>query len=566
MMKNKKNSFTTAIRLSVVLQLLFSLAACSNGEPSGERMNIEFSGAVHYEDKEYSTYGFTGNTNFKPVRHAVVELVDPSNHILDSTVTDESGRYELSGDGYDLRVRVLSQLDSSVGTTVSINDYSGDLYSATYKIDLAKLAEADNQVNIDIDVDADIAGAFNMLDVYTSAIQFIHELTPASMPELNVYWQNKDNRYGTYYCFTSRVSNSCPQGRGIYILGGRSSGGGDTDHFDDDVLLHEFAHYIENMVGAQDSPGGTHYLTENDQDLRLTWSEGLGGFFPAAVKTWLAENHPERLSTSPGLATTYFIDTYGSYVGISMDINNPSAYYCWGGSSNPCFSYSSSEIAVAKILIGVMNEFGSQAIWDVYSSYMATGTVLPATLETFWDGWISQRSPSADEYTGLKAVFNERHVYYQEDDFESDNYVGLYRKLDSCATDSCDGETHYLYHEELDGDKDLVAFDARPGRTYLVETMNLSNAADTYLRILDGDGNVVFDATGAIMANDNRPGTVFCGPYDNPCRIHNDDLMLSSELYFKPVKNGTYYAEVTSSPYRPVSSGRYGTYTLQISY
>ena len=101
-----------------------------------------------------------------------------------------------------------------------------------------------------------------MLDVYASATQFIRELSNAPMPELNVYWQNKSNSYGTYYCFTNRYSRSCPQGKGIYILGGRSSGGGDTDHFDDDVLWHEYAHYLEGMVGAQDSPGGTHYLTE----------------------------------------------------------------------------------------------------------------------------------------------------------------------------------------------------------------------------------------------------------------------------------------------------------------
>lgn len=565
-MKTKNNAKLQQLGIATLFLALVLLSACSGGGSSGEQMSVDISGTIRYEDKQYGTYGFTGETDFKAVRYAPVELVDASNKIVASTVTDASGFYELSGEGSNLRVRVLSQLDSSVGTTVSVNDHGGNLYAATSQIDHASLEENDNVVDITIEVDASIVGAFNMLDVYASATQFIRELSNAPMPELNVYWQDKSNSYGTYYCFTNRYSRSCPRGKGIYILGGKSSGSGDTDHFDDDVLLHEYAHYLEGMVGAQDSPGGTHYLTENDQDLRLTWSEGLGGFFPAAVKTWLAENHPELLSTTPGLATTYFIDTYGTYVGISMDINNPTAYFCRGGTSNPCFSYSSSEIAVAKILIGVMNEFGTQAIWDVYANYMATGTALPATLETFWDGWMAQRSPAVEELANIKAVFNERHVYYEQDNFEMDNYVGLYRKLDSCVNDNCDGETHHLYHEELDGDRDLVAFDARPGQTYLVETLDLSNAADTYLRILDDNGNVVFDAYGTMMANDNRPGTVFCEPYDNPCRIHNDDLTLSSELYFKPAKNGTYYAEVTSSPHRPASSGRYGTYTLQISH
>ena len=565
-MSNNNKIKTTVLRLQILSLVFALLSACSGSGGSGSvETSVEVSGTIRYEDKQYSTYGFTGVTDFKAVRFAIVELVDQRNIIVASTVTDSSGHYELSGFGSDLRVRVLSQLDASVGTTVSVKDHSGSLYSATAVIDPANLEQDNGQLDIDIEVDTSIVGAFNMLDVYASATQFIRELTNKPMPELNVYWQDKSSSYGTYYCFTNRYSNSCPQRRGIYILGGRSSGGGDTDHFDDDVLLHEYAHYLEGMVGAQDSPGGVHYLSETDQDLRLTWSEGLGEFFPAAVKTWMSENHPELLSTTPGLASTYFIDTYGTYVGISMDINNPSAYYCYGASTHPCFSYSSSEIAVAKILVGVMNQFGMQAIWDVYSNYMANGTALPATLETFWDGWMTQRAPTVDELTTLKTVFNERHVYYEHDNFEMDNYVGLYRKMDSCVDVSCDGEIHHLYHEELDGDRDLVAFDARPGRTYLIETFNLSNAADTYLRILDADGNVVFDATGTMMVNDNRPGTVFCEPYDNPCRIHNDDLTLSSELYFKPAKNATYYAEVTSSPNRPASSGRYGTYTLQIS-
>jgi len=564
---NKNNNIKNLIfQIPVILSVLL-LSACSGGGGSNaEYMSVEISGTIRYEDKQYGAYGFTGKTDFKAVRYAPVELVDASDEIVASSVTDGTGSYALSGSGSNLRVRVLSQLDSSVGASVSINNHDGNLYAATFQVDKASLEESDNVVNIDIEVNASIAGAFNMLDVYASATQFIRELSNAPMPDLNVYWQDKSNSYGTYYCFTNRYSRSCPRGMGIYILGGRSSGGGDTDHFDDDVLLHEYAHYLEGMVGAQDSPGGTHYLTENDQDLRLTWSEGLGAFFPAAVKTWLAENNPELLSTTPGLATTYFIDTYGTYVGISMDINNPTAYFCYGGSSNPCFSYSSSEIAVAKILIGTMNEFGTQAIWDVYANYMATGTVLPATLETFWDGWLAQRSPAVEELTRLKAVFNERQVYYEQDNFEMDNHIGLYRKLDTCANDNCNGETHHLYHEELDGDRDLVAFDADSGQTYLIETLGLSNAADTYLRILDNNGNVVFDVNGAMMANDNRPGTVFCEPNDNPCRIRNDDLTLSSELYFKPAKNGTYYAEVTSSPHRPASSGRYGTYSLQISH
>ena len=279
----------------------------------------------------------------------------------------------------------------------------------------------------------------------------------------------------------------------------------------------------------------------------------------------MAQNRPELLSIAEDLPATYFVDTYGSTAGISIDMADPNPLFCpWG---RDCYVYSSSEVAVVKVLIGLMNEFGMQAIWDTYANYMAKGTVLPATLETFWDGWISQRAPGSEELAALQAVFNERKVFYQQDGFEMDNYLGVFRKLSVCDEwdAACDAETHHIYHSSTNSDKDLVAFDAEKGRSYFIETVDLSNGADTYIRILDTSGNLVFDVSGKAMVNDNRPGTEYCGKFDNPCRIHNDDEMLSSELSFNPKKTGTYYVEVTSSSSRPAAAGRYGSYALQIT-
>jgi hypothetical protein len=555
---------SSTLRLFALLCIVLMLPACSGGSSgkSEPQISVSVSGTVRYEDKEYGKYGFNGNTQYKPVRYAVVDLVGSDDRVIDSTVTDETGFYELAGTGPAPRVRVMAQTHETAGIVVAIRNFSGGTYAVTAEPG----NEADDQLlDFDIAADSNVAGAFNMLDVYSVAGEFVSGLTTAGMPGLNVYWQNHSSQYGTYYCSGTRKYSVCPQGKGIYILGGRSTGG-DSDHYDDDVLFHEFAHYIEGMVGAQDSPGGVHYLTENDQDLRLTWSEGLGGFFPAAIKTWLAENQHGTLSIADGLPPTYFVDTYGSHVGISLDIVNPNTIFCpWG---SDCYVYSSSEIAVAKILLGLMDEFGMQAIWDIYANYMAHGTSLAATLETFWDGWLAQRVPTDNELAAVNAVFSDRLVFYQEDTFEHDNEVGgggLFRKSTVCGDSACDGERHYLYHRELGPDRDMVAFDAHPGNSYFIETLDLSNGADTYIRVLDSSGSLVFDSSGKAMTNDDRPGTVYCGDYDNSCRIHNDDLMLSSELTFTPKTGGTFYVEVTTSKTKAAAAGRYGTYTLQIS-
>ena len=479
---------TININAIYLVFIILGTSACSGGGGSdtSQTVTVQISGTVRYEDKLYNKYGFTGTTAYKSIRHVTVDLVGSDDTVINSTVTDDSGRFELAGWGKNPRVRVLAQTDSTIGTVVSVRNFSGNIYAVSKPL----ANPTDSNFNLDVPQSSTLAGAFNMLDVFTNATQFIGQYNKKPMSSLNAFWEYNNNSHGTYFCSGTLGTNSCPQGSGIYILGG-SAGGGDSDQNDDDVLYHEFAHYMEKVVGAGDSPGGTHYLTENDQDLRLTWSEGLGGFFPAAIKTWLEQNHPELLSTDKKLSPTYFVDTYGSYVGISMDFSKPNSVFCPYYSD--CYVYSSNEVAVAKILVGLMNTYGMQAVWNVYANYMASDTSLPASLETFWDGWVAQRSPGTKELNSVTTIFNERLVNYKSDGFESDNDIASNHTQSVCTGSSCAGETHSLYYNTIASDKDIVSFYATSGKSYLVETVDLSNGADTYLRILDQYGNVVID-------------------------------------------------------------------------
>ena len=536
--------------------LVSALSGCGGESAPAQTTEATVSGTVQYQDREYSYSGFTGNKTYKSVRYAIVDLVDGQGHIVDTSVTDDRGRFELAGKGVNLYIRVLSMTSQQAGSVIEVSDYSGVVYAVRQNV------EQEGEVTLDFNIDYEdrIAGAFNILDVYTNASLFVGEVSNSPLPPLKVHWQAASSRYGTYFCQTNYVGGACPQGRGIYLLGGSSSGG-DTDEYDDDVLYHEYGHYLEAAYGAQDSPGGRHYLTDNDSDLRLAWSEGLGGFFPGAVKSWLQENNPERLSTYQGNVSTYFVDTVGSTAAISIDMANPSRMFClWG---RDCFVYSSSEVAVAKVLHGLREAFGMQAVWNVFSDYMSTGTVHPSTLESFWDGWVQQRSPDAQELSLLHDIFEDRLIYYQSDDFESDDDHEDTRKVAACDSETCSGERHYLYNHN-GADLDLIAFDAQSGKSYLIETLDLSNGADTYIRILDDMQNVVVDQNGNIMVNNDRPGTVYCYNYDNPCRIHNDDSMLSSSLLFTPSQSASYFIEVKTSPSKPAAAGRYGSYSLRV--
>ncbi|MDH5324563.1 MAG: hypothetical protein OEZ68_08305 [Gammaproteobacteria bacterium] len=546
----------TIMRLLFVFGFLL-LSACGEDEKTYTPLSVE--GQVRYEDKEYSSNGFTGERFLKPVRFARVELVSGNGRVLDRAVADENGFYSLRGGAEYMYVRVLAFAEAQTGSTIEVRNHSGELYAMRQSVDSA----GGDPVNLDMDITSDhlISGAFNILDVYLNATGYISGLSTQPMPPLRAFWQPQSNRYGTYFCSSSVQSSNCPQGAGVYLLGGYQSGG-DTDEYDDDVLYHEFGHYLESALGILHSPGGRHYISENDSDIRLAWSEGFGGFMPGAVKSWLRQNDSDRLSIPPTLATSYFIDTSGSYAAISLDMAAPSTMFCSMGKD--CFVYSTSEVSVAKILNQLDAQFGSRSWWDTVVTYMAANNRV-ATLETFWDGWMQHRFPGSDEMALVQGIFQDRQVFYIDDSFENDSTLPAANTVVVCEPEPCTTAVRTLYGVNGEVDMDLFRFDAVAGSSYTVETLGLSNGADTFIRILDANGNLVLGASGEPMQNNDRPGTVYCYPFDSPCRVHNDATMLSSVLTFQPLLSAPYWVQISTNPNRPAAAGRYGSYQFKIT-
>lgn len=550
------NLMWTVIRhISLMLVTTLMLSACGE-DNTGTPVTVQ--GTIQYEDKEYSASGFTGNTDFKPVRFAAVDLVDANGNVVGHTRSDEDGNYSVSGTSNYLYVRVLAQTDLQAGAPIQVKNYAGEIYAVKHAV----VPQGNDPLQLDLSISLSVpaSGAFNILDVFTNGARYISQLSSNSLPELTAVWQPFSSRYGTYYCAKVYLSSSCPQGRGVYLLGGYQSGG-DTDEYDDDVLYHEFGHYLEASLGILDSPGGRHYITDNDSDIRLAWSEGFGGFIPGAVKSWLKQYDPQKLSTPQSLSSSYFVDTSGSYAAISLDMGNPSARYCSYG--RDCFVYSTSEVSVAKVLNQIDTVFGSQAWWEAVAGYLVSGTNEAATLETFWDGWLLQRSPDAQELAQLQTILEDRKIYYGADAYELDTLSNTTASIDVCVSSPCTSLNRNLYGGV--NEKDFVRFEAGMGNSYRVETFELSNGADTYIRILDQNYNLVYDNSGLAIQNNDRVGTVYCYPFDNPCRIHNDATMLSSSVVFTPSISGTYIIEIKTNPSRPSAAGRFGSYHLKVT-
>jgi len=525
------------------------VSATPASSPSG---TVTISGTIEYQDKEYGLSGFTGNTPYKAVRYAEVDLVTAaSNSTITTGITTSAGSYLItlpSPTTTEMYVRVKSIATVTGDAPILVKSLSP--VSALYAAASSNFAPTgDTTVNINIPVTSSAGGAFNILDVLTSGYEFIDTWAGSTPYSLSAYWQ-QGNLYGTYYC-----DSGCSPGPGIYVL---SSTSGDTDEYDDDVIWHEFGHFTAAHFSQDDSQGGAHSFPDNDLDLRLSWSEGWGDFYPGAIKRWLKGVDPGRLSSAPTLTLSQYIDTVGSVAGISFDLGNPGA--------SP-FYYSSNEVAVAKVLLDLHTAYGMQSIWDVISSgSFAPTPPRPVNLEAFWNEW-KLRGTFAGERINLENIYSGRMIYYKELAFEAagdDLYSSVTRTVSIPFT-----EQNTLYKANGTPDKDVFRFSAAASQKFTIQTTTigtLKNGADTYIRILNSVGS----PTTFFNDNWNSLGSIYGSCVSN-CPPNGDIFTsspapLASKVNFTAPSPGTYYVEVsTTSTNLPPSAGQYGTYTLTIT-
>jgi hypothetical protein len=524
-----------------VASFLYSCSGDGTGYPyvpAPPSIEATVSGTVLYEDKEYGhLVGFTGVTSLKPVRHALVEVVDAADGaVLGTGLTNSGGGFEVAAlliNGGIAYVRVVADTSTSTAPPVTVRTASG---GSIYSVQGAGFASNSASIVSDISIPASgpAGGAFNILDVMTAAGQFVNGISGLTPPPLTARW-SQGVATVTYFSLLT----------GDIIVTGGSA---DTDEYDDDVLWHEYGHFIADAFSTDDSPGGLHSFDQNDLDLRLSYSEGWGGYFQGAVKRWLLfdPDLSQVLSLASGTPPTHYVDT--DYTGTynSKDFGNP------GGSP---YLYSSNEVAVAKALLDLDLDplYGPEAVWGVFNSI--GDYLLPseqATLEAFWDGWVDTHG--ATPFTN--SILMGREIYYMEDSFEND---GLPDNLRLLAVNDVSGEEHYLYSNSLLWDTDYVAFNATSTGDYTVETFCMRNGADTYLALLDPSKALISG-----QYNDDTFNAAVCGG--------SNFAQYSSRVTYTISTPGIYYAMVnTSQAIKPVFppslpyQGRYGTYTIRVT-
>lgn len=300
--------------------------ACGEGIPAASQSEPEYctgvslgagsgaltvTGTARYEYREATSSGLSGGTlPTRKIRHAEVRVLNSSGSVVRCVETDDNGdfTFNVPNDGQAYTVMVSARAKNSHANVSVMNTPDKNVpytvnksvtASGTSPKSMGTLtAEGRNTV---------VGGAFNIYDQIVKAQEFLKTETSSNCAGVNgphrncatynpltdpsggtakasVYWKKGFNPNEYFVCDSSGLSFYLPQTNQLYILGGVDDDvdNEDTDHFDNSVIVHEFAHFLEDQYAASDSPGGSHN-GNSIIDPRLAWSEGWANFFQAAA-------------------------------------------------------------------------------------------------------------------------------------------------------------------------------------------------------------------------------------------------------------------------------------------
>jgi hypothetical protein len=514
-----------------VFALILSLHGCGDGtgKPS---VTAIVSGTATYEDREYDQDGFTGQISSKPIRLADVEVVRAADGaVLASTATDSVGVFSLTfanSAGPGVYVRVLSRTASPL-VNIAVSDMADNLYGVTGATfnERAALSPISLTAPVVTSNGEAVGGAFHIMDLFIDGSEFVQNLSGRVPPLVTAHWEIGTG--GTYY------DTDLDQ---INVTGGSGLQTGDHDEYDDAVLLHEYGHHIAKYYSKDDSPGGVHLLAENTQDIRLAWSEGWATFFAGAV-----------------LASPNYVDTVGG----DPPSNSASTFDLETRATGSPLTYTTSEGAVATVLWDSLDQSTGEAfdriggkmadIWDVLTNVLPTASTV--SMEDFWEGWFARGHGFTAE---MQSVTDDRQMGFSQDPSGANDTAVCITPL---ALNAPLNETLY---SATATDVDYVCVNLTQGTSYTIETINLSNGADTFIEILNNQMTV-------IGSHDNGTGTANysqCQTQGLSCPP-NDGMSLASRVTVTPSASGTYFVEITRSANAPPSAGTYGSYTLRLT-
>lgn len=257
--------------------------------------DVTISGTVTFDFVPHHqfTNGLLYSATFaKTARGVEVILLDDADNVIGSTITDNSGYYELSvAVDTDVRVRVNARLLSEVSPAWDTRVSDNTNNNALYVMQGSLLNSGSSNSVRDLHAASGWTGAsygnprvaapFAILDVVYESLLRISDGDPSlDFPELEIGWSINNTAVDGDVADGDIGNSHFNSGDGkIYILGKANA---DTDEYDGHIIAHEWCHYFVDALSISDSLGGPHTVGDR-LDLALAYSEGLCNAFSGII-------------------------------------------------------------------------------------------------------------------------------------------------------------------------------------------------------------------------------------------------------------------------------------------
>jgi hypothetical protein len=255
------------------------------------------SGKATFQARKVSNNGLGAPGSAENIRYAEVQVFDSSGNRVQCGYTDANGNFSVSmpeeSGSYEVRVSSRSRT-SEVKVSVLQSPVTNEPHYISQQFTMSGSAVDVGTLNASATGTLE-GGAFNIYNQIVDANENLRTLTSDcstynceqidTLETVTLFWQKGVNPTSEYFGQSGAgLSFYLPCQGGLYILGGDEGNvdSVDTDHFDNSVILHEYAHFIEDNYSISDSPGGAHD-GNTIIDPRLAWSEGFANFFQALV-------------------------------------------------------------------------------------------------------------------------------------------------------------------------------------------------------------------------------------------------------------------------------------------
>ena len=272
------------------------------------------SGQFSFRDREFNQNGFTGVEPLLPARFVDVEVVDAgSGTVLASGATTSTGSFSITVTDSSVRNVYVRALTRSTKTTTLFLKVTNAALTP-YAIASSTVSGHPPNVNVNFGSMAAAIGsggeAFHLYDLGVFGADYLAYLQgarPNSSHPLTMVWEsNRGN--GSSTTIINRIDVR------------------DTAGYDDGPVLHEYGHFMTLNYSDNDSPTGTHYLADCNQDPRLSWDEGFATYLGGSVRRHFGMAYSNvylRTTGEPG----------AGHVVVSYDMETQNVYLCRGDAS-----------------------------------------------------------------------------------------------------------------------------------------------------------------------------------------------------------------------------------------